>query len=80
MKIIGSFPSTRMRRNRKEDWSRRLVQENALSTNDLIWPIFVCDGKDKKEEIKSMKGIYRYSIDKLEGLVEKAIKNTKEIT
>ncbi len=74
MKIIGSFPSTRMRRNRKEEWSRRLVQENALSANDLIWPIFVCDGKNKKEEIKSMKGVYRYSIDKLEKLVEKALK------
>ena len=73
MKAIGSFPSTRLRRNRKADWSRRLVQENTLSSNDLIWPIFICDGIKKKEKIESMPGIYRYSIDNLDKLVEKAI-------
>ena len=74
MKNIGSFPSTRLRRNRKKDWSRRLVQENALSTNDLIWPIFIRDGKNIKEPIKSMPGVYRYSLDKIEKKVESAIK------
>ena len=69
MKVVGSYPKTRLRRNRKKDWSRRLVQENALSPNDLIWPIFICEGKNVKEQIKSMPGVYRYSIDKLEKLV-----------
>ena len=45
MRILGKFPSTRLRRNRKKDWSRRLVQENNLSCNDLIWPIFIREGK-----------------------------------
>ena len=75
MKNIGSFPKVRMRRNRKAEWSRRLVRENALSTNDLIWPIFIREGEDIKEPIKTMPGVYRYSLDKIEKLVEKAIKN-----
>ena len=60
MKNIGSYPGTRLRRNRKKDWSRRLVQENTLSTNDLIWPIFICEGKNVKESIKAMPGVYKY--------------------
>ena len=48
MKNIGSYPSVRLRRNRKSDWSRRLVQENNLSPNDLIWPIFIKEGKNQK--------------------------------
>ncbi len=75
MKTIGSYPTTRLRRNRKKDWSRRLVQENNLSTNDLIWPIFIRDGKNIKEPIKTMPGVYRYSLDKLEKLVESALEN-----
>ena len=74
MKSIGSYPNIRLRRNRKMDWSRRLVQENTLSSSDLIWPIFIKEGKNIKEAIKSMPGVYRYSIDKLEGLVERALK------
>ena len=73
MKSIGSYPTTRLRRNRKTQWSRRLVQENNLSTNDLIWPIFITEGKNIKEPIKSMPGIYRYSLDKVEKLVDRAI-------
>ena len=73
MKNVGSFPKVRLRRNRKADWSRRLVQENNLSTNDLIWPIFITEGKNIKEPIKSMPGIYRYSLDKVEKLVDRAI-------
>ena len=73
MKAIGAYPNVRLRRNRKKDWSRRLVQENNLSSNDLIWPIFITDGKNIKEPIKSMPGVYRYSIDNLESLVDKAI-------
>ena len=74
MKIIGSYPQVRMRRNRKTDWSRRLVRESTLSTSDLIWPIFIREGKNVKEPIKTMPGVYRYSIDKINYLVEKAIK------
>jgi porphobilinogen synthase len=73
MKNIASYPSTRLRRNRKTDWSRRLVQENNLSTNDLIWPIFIREGKNIIEPIKSMPGVYRYSLDKIEKLVERAL-------
>ena len=73
MKSIESYPSTRLRRNRKNEWSRRLVQENTLSSNDLIWPIFIREGRNVKEPINTMPGVYRYSIDKLEKLVENAI-------
>jgi len=73
MKNIGSYPSVRLRRNRKTEWSRRLVSESNLSTNDLIWPIFIREGKNIKEPIKSMPGVYRYSLDKLDTLVEWAI-------
>ena len=73
MKNIGSYPNTRLRRNRKKNWSRKLVQENTLSTNDLIWPIFICEGKNVKESIKAMPGVYKYSIDRIERLIESAI-------
>ena len=73
MKDLGSYPTTRLRRNRKKEWSRRLVQENTLSPNDLIWPIFVCEGNNVKEHINTMPGVYKYSIDKIEKLVESAI-------
>jgi len=74
MKLIGSYPNTRLRRNRKTDWSRRLVSENTLSANDLIWPIFLTDGKNQKNQISTMPGVYRYSVDKLEKIVEKTLK------
>ena len=73
MKSIGSYPNVRLRRNRKTEWSRRLVSESNLSPNDLIWPIFIREGKNIKESVKTMPGIYRYTLDKIEGLVEKAI-------
>ena len=73
MKNIGSYPAVRLRRNRKEDWCRRLVEENNLSASDLIWPIFITEGKNIKEPIKLMPGVYRYSLDRLEKLVEVAI-------
>ena len=73
MKNLGSFPKVRLRRNRKTEWSRRLVSENNLSTNDLIWPIFIREGKNIKEPIKTMPGVYRYTLDKVENLVERAI-------
>ena len=73
MKNIGSYPKIRLRRNRKANWSRRLVRENSLSPNDLIWPIFIREGKNIKEPIKSMPGVFRYSLDKINNLIEKAI-------
>ena len=73
MKAIGSYPNTRLRRNRKTEWSRRLVQENILSPNDLIWPIFICEGRNIKERIKTMPGVYRHSVDRLEKLIESAL-------
>ena len=73
MKNIGKYPSVRLRRNRKSEWCRRLVGENALSPNDLIWPIFIREGKQIKEPINLMPGVYRYSLDKVEQLVERAI-------
>jgi len=74
MKIVGTYPSLRMRRNRKTDWIRRLVSEYNLSVNDLILPLFVKEGNKKKEIIKSMPDVYRYSIDELSRIVEKACK------
>jgi len=73
MKTIGSYPKLRLRRNRKTEWSRRLVSESSLSSNDLIWPIFIREGKNIKEPIKSMPGVYRYTLDKIEKLVERAM-------
>jgi len=53
-----------MRRNRRFEWNRRLVRENTLSTNDLIWPIFLIEGTNKTQPVSSMPGIERYSVDK----------------
>ena len=75
MIITGKYPNLRMRRSRKEEWSRRLVRENTLSGSDFVLPIFLTDGKNKKQEIKTMKGVYRYSIDNLSGIIDRAIKN-----
>ena len=74
MKILGKFPSTRLRRVRNSDWVRRLISENNLSADDLILPIFLTEGKNKKEKIKTMPGIYRYSLDKLSSILDEAEK------
>ena len=65
MKIIGSYPKTRLRRLRKSKWKRDLIAESNISNNDLILPIFVKEGKNKIEPIKAMPGVYRYTVDKL---------------
>ncbi len=72
--ITGKFPSLRLRRSRKNDWSRRLVEENNLSSNDFILPIFLIDGRNKRLPIKSMPGVYRYTLDKINTIIDKAIK------
>jgi porphobilinogen synthase len=69
------FPSTRLRRNRKSEWSRRLINDTYLDKSDFILPIFVCEGKNKKQEIKSMPGIFRYSIDRLDEIISRSSKN-----
>tara|TARA_B100001540_G_C15788459_1_gene634321 strand:- start:853 stop:1845 length:993 start_codon:yes stop_codon:yes gene_type:complete len=74
MKIIGKYPESRLRRNRKSDWARRLVAENNLTANDLILPIFITEGNNKIQSIKTMPGIFRYSVDKISYVVEKASK------
>ena len=63
---INSYPRVRMRRNRMYEFSRRLVSENNLTVDDLIYPIFITYGLNKKEKINSMPGIYRFSLDRLE--------------
>ena len=75
MIITGKYPNLRMRRSRKEEWSRRLIRENTLSGSDFVLPIFLTDGKNKKQEIKLMKGVYRYSVDNLSAIIDRAIKN-----
>ena len=72
--ITGKYPSLRLRRNRKNDWSRRLIEENSLTPNDFILPIFLIEGNNKKQEIRSMPEVYRYSLDKISFIVDKAIK------
>ena len=72
--IIGKYPSLRLRRNRKESWSRRLIQENTLSPNDFILPIFLIEGSNKRQKISSMPGVYRYTINRLSQIVDRAIK------
>ena len=72
--IQGNFPSTRLRRNRMKEFSRRLVAENNLNVNDLILPLFVCDGNKIEDPIQSMPGVSRFSIDKVLSQIEKASK------
>ena len=72
--ITGKFPNLRLRRSRRYDWSRRLIEENNLSSNDFILPIFLIDGKNKKQKIQSMPGVFRYSLDKINFVIDKALK------
>ena len=67
---LNSFPRIRMRRNRMKNFSRRLVSENTISTDDLIYPIFITFGNNKKEPIESMPGIHRFSLDLLKDEIE----------
>ena len=73
--ITGNYPNLRLRRSRKNDWSRRLIQENSLSASDFILPIFLIDGENTKQSIKTMPDVYRYTIDRLGVIVDKAIKS-----
>ena len=72
---LGGFPRTRMRRNRRDRWTRRLVAENRLSADDFIWPVFVVDGEGKREPVASMPGVVRFSVD----LLGEAMDGAKEL-
>lgn len=73
MRPTGSFPLTRMRRMRRDDFSRRLMRESALSADDLIYPVFVLDGADRSEQVASMPGVERVTIDRLLRVAEQAM-------
>ena len=73
--ITGKFPALRLRRSRKYNWSRRLIEENNLTPNDFILPIFIIEGKNKKQSIKSMPDVYRYTLDKINFVVDRALNN-----
>jgi porphobilinogen synthase len=70
---LGEYPRLRMRRMRRDDFSRRLMRENVVTTNDLIYPVFVIDGNSRTEDVPSMPGIRRYTIDKLLAHAEEAL-------
>jgi porphobilinogen synthase len=70
---VGQFPSTRMRRNRYDAWTRRLVAENALSVDDLIWPVFIIEGRGTTTDVASMPGVQRVTVDRLARHVEPAL-------
>ena len=73
MRPTGAFPATRMRRMRRDDFSRRLMRENVLTANDLIFPVFVLDGEQRTESVASMPGVERVSIDRLLLVAEQAL-------
>ncbi len=69
---LPGFPATRMRRARQTEWSRRLVRENRLTTDDLIWPLFVAAGENQRVPIGSMPGVERLSVDLIVAAAEEA--------
>jgi len=74
MKIYGEFPGVRMRRMRRDEFSRRLMREHVLTADDLIYPVFVLDGKSRAEKVASMPGVERMTVDKLLPLAEQCLK------
>ena len=68
-----NFPAHRPRRMRRDDWSRRLMQENSISANDLIYPVFLLDGKGKSEAVASMPGVNRVSLDLLLNIAQECV-------
>jgi porphobilinogen synthase len=74
MQVYGSFPSVRMRRMRRDDFSRRLMREHVLGADDLIYPAFIIDGRGRSQAVPSMPGVSRYTPDKLMPLAERCLK------
>ncbi|GAB2182596.1 porphobilinogen synthase [Denitratisoma sp. agr-D3] len=73
MNTQGKFPSLRMRRMRRDDFSRRLMRENRLSADDLIYPVFVLEGENRTESVASMPGVERVTLDRLLPVAEQAL-------
>ncbi len=74
MKILGSFPSVRMRRMRRDEFSRRLMRETVLGAGDLIYPVFILEGKNHTQKVASMPGTERMTVDRLLPLAEQCLK------
>ena len=74
MQVYGSFPAVRMRRMRRDDFSRRLMREHVLTTNDLIYPVFLIEGRNRTQAVPSMPGVSRYTADKLLPVAERCVK------
>ena len=74
MNIYGNFPAVRMRRMRRDEFTRRLMREHVLTTNDLIYPVFVMEGQKKTQPVPSMPGVERMTLDKLLPVAERCVK------
>jgi porphobilinogen synthase len=74
MRTRGSYPTVRPRRMRRDEFSRRMMRERRLSTDDLIYPVFVIEGENEEQPVPSMPGVSRYTLDKLLGVAEQALK------
>ena len=74
MQILGQFPSVRMRRMRRDDFSRRLMRENEVTVSDLIYPVFVLDGSQRREAVASMPGVERLSLDQLLPVADECVR------
>ena len=74
MRVYGAFPRRRMRRLRRDEFSRRLRREHRLTTDDLIYPVFVIEGRNRVEPVPSMPGIRRYTLDRLLAHAEQCVK------
>ena len=73
MMAKGVFPAVRMRRMRRDEFSRRLMREHRLSADDLIYPVFVLDGQNKTEAVASMPGVLRLTLDRLLPVAERSL-------
>jgi porphobilinogen synthase len=74
MNVLGAFPAVRMRRMRRNEFSRRLMRESVLTSDDLIYPVFVLDGRNRAEKVPSMPGVERMTVDRLLRLAESCLK------
>jgi porphobilinogen synthase len=74
MNIFGNYPGVRMRRMRRDDFSRRLMREHRVTVDDLIYPVFVLDGKVRREPVASMPGVERLSLDQLLPVAEECVR------
>ena len=74
MQILGQYPFVRMRRMRRDDFSRRLMREHRVTTDDLIYPVFVLDGEKRVEPVASMPGVERVSLDRLLPIAEECVR------